>query len=211
MLEISGKPSLNTRTTCNVFLTAIHVITRASTGFYQSGNQVIGNRETSPLNIIGFGGGCHWCTEAVFLTLNGVNRVEQGYIRSTSPDDAFSEAVTVSFDPVVIGLSDLVEIHLHTHASTSQHSMREIYRSAVYVFSAEQREVIREILFNLSSGFCKPIITKVLMFGGFRPSEEKYHNYFWGDQEKPFCKNYIDPKIDLLRSRYSKFMLTDGN
>ena len=83
---------------------------------------------------IAFGGGCHWCTEAVFQSLKGVEKVEQGFITSYDQNNTFSEAVIVDFNTEKIDLKTLVEIHLHTHKSTSNHSMRKKYRSAIYVF-----------------------------------------------------------------------------
>ena len=85
------------------------------------------------IDSIGLGGGCHWCTEAVFLNLKGVVRVEQGWI-SASGAVEFSEAVLVHFNPEKISIKDLIAVHLHTHKSTSSHSMRSKYRSAVYTF-----------------------------------------------------------------------------
>ena len=82
---------------------------------------------------IALGGGCHWCTEAVFQSLIGVERVEQGYVASTGNNNSFSEAVIVHFNTERISLKTLIEIHLHTHKSTSNHSLRERYRSAVYL------------------------------------------------------------------------------
>jgi len=87
---------------------------------------------------IGFGGGCHWCTEAVFQALNGVQKVEQGFIRSDPPQDSFSEAVIVTFDSKILSLETLIEVHLRTHASTSSHKMRGKYRSAIYIFDNQQ-------------------------------------------------------------------------
>jgi len=95
---------------------------------------------------IGLGGGCHWCTEAVFQALRGVERVEQGFIRSTAPHDGWSEAVIVHFDPAVIDLKTLIEVHLRTHASTSEHSMRGKYRSAVYAFDPQQADDAQAVL-----------------------------------------------------------------
>ena len=90
---------------------------------------------------IGFGGGCHWCTEAVFESIKGVQKVEQGFITPEGEEDSFSEAVIVHYDPSQIALKDLIEIHLWTHKSTSEHSMRGKYRSAVYAFDqASERE-----------------------------------------------------------------------
>ncbi len=87
---------------------------------------------------IGFGGGCHWCTEAVFQALIGVEKVEQGWIASEGENDSFSEAVIVHFDESTIDLSTLTAIHLFTHSCTSEHSMWKKYRSAVYTFSNKQ-------------------------------------------------------------------------
>ena len=87
---------------------------------------------------IGFGGGCHWCTESVFQALEGVVKVEQGWIASVNENDSFSEAVIVHFDADLIDLSVLIEIHLNTHSSTSDHELRTKYRSAVYTFSEIQ-------------------------------------------------------------------------
>jgi len=67
---------------------------------------------------IGLGGGCHWCTEAVFLSLRGVTSVKQGFIRSTSPNCSFSEAVIVQFDNAEISQEVLIEVHLRKHSAT---------------------------------------------------------------------------------------------
>ena len=155
---------------------------------------------------IGFGGGCHWCTEAVFQALRGVQQVEQGFIQSLPPDDAYSEAVLVSFDPDVIQLADLIEVHLRSHASTSQHTMRGKYRSAIYVFSPNQDREANAILTHLQQDFEAPIVTRVFPYAGFKASQERFRNYFKRNSEKPFSKNYIDPKIDKLRANYSELL-----
>ncbi|RKN29908.1 peptide methionine sulfoxide reductase, partial [Aquimarina sp. AD1] len=95
---------------------------------------------------IGLGGGCHWCTEAVFQSLKGITSVEQGYIKSTGNNNSFSEAVIIVFSPEIISLKDLIEIHLLTHKSTSNHSFREKYRSAIYYFKNEQKPIIETII-----------------------------------------------------------------
>ena len=89
---------------------------------------------------IGFGGGCHWCTEAVFQSLKGVAKVEQGWIASFDEYDSFSEAVIVYYNETVISLETLIDVHLYTHRSNSDHSMRKKYRSAVYTFSENKRK-----------------------------------------------------------------------
>ena len=158
---------------------------------------------------IGFGGGCHWCTEAVFQALKGVLRVEQGWIAAPPPDDAYSEAVIVHYDPAVIDLGALMEIHLRTHSSASDHVLRGKYRSAVYVFTAEEGERARACLSALQGKFDQPLVTRVLDFRAFKASDERYQNYFEKNADGPFCKSYIDPKLNLLFKNFRKNLKDD--
>lgn len=157
-------------------------------------------------NRIGFGGGCHWCTESVFLALRGVSSVEQGYIAARTPDDDFSEAVAVTFDPKVIPLKALIEIHLRTHASTSAHKMRGKYRSAIYATSPAQAQDVQDALGRLQTGFHAAIVTRVLEFATFKPSDSRYHDYYAQNEDGPFCTRYIDPKLDTLRADFSRYL-----
>lgn len=122
------------------------------------------------LERIGFGGGCHWCTEAVFQALRGVARVDQGFIAATPPDDSFSEAVIVHYDSGIIALETLVEIHLRTHSSMSSHKLRGKYRSAVYVFDEQQEQQTLRNLSAIQMDFAAPLVTRVLRF---RPLERQ--------------------------------------
>jgi peptide-methionine (S)-S-oxide reductase len=154
---------------------------------------------------IGLGGGCHWCTEAVFQSLRGVSNVQQGFIKSLDPHDTFSEAVIVAFDPQTIPLDVLVDVHLRTHASTSQHKMRGKYRSAVYVFSDAQADTVRRQIKALQSDLEEPIVTMTLPYDDFKPSLERFQNYYRTNTEKPFCTAYIDPKLSKIRQKFSRY------
>ncbi len=153
---------------------------------------------------IALGGGCHWCTEAVFQSLKGVEKVEQGYVASTGENDTFSEAVIVNFNADVISLATLIEIHLYTHKSTSDHSMREKYRSAVYVFSEEQKESSENIIQGFQKEFDDKLITSVYTFKRFKASREEILDYYYENPDKPFCKKFIDPKLKLLQLKFLK-------
>jgi len=157
------------------------------------------------LNKIGLGGGCHWCTEAVFQSLIGVSKVEQGFVASTGDNTAFSEAVIVHYDSVGILLKTLVEIHLHTHKCTSNHAMRTKYRSAVYVFSEAEKQEAEQILELFQNQFKDTLITEVLLFNAFKASREQIQNYYYSNPEKPFCENFINPKLKLLLNRFSMY------
>lgn len=147
---------------------------------------------------IGFGGSCHWCTEAIFLSLRGVNDVQQGWIASSEMPSSFSEAVLVTFDPKVITLQTLVAIHLHTHSCTSAHSMRNKYRSAVYTFYPEQHFKVGDIVRTLQRDFSEPIITEIVEFKEFKLNKPEYLNYYYRDPDKPFCQNIVNPKLQQL-------------
>ncbi|WP_298543461.1 peptide-methionine (S)-S-oxide reductase [uncultured Aquimarina sp.] len=153
---------------------------------------------------IGLGGGCHWCTEAIFQSLKGVTLVKQGYISSIGKNNSFSEAVIVSYNPEVIELKDLIEVHLHTHKSTSNHSFRKKYRSAVYYLDEKQKAIIATYIRELNEDFDNELITKVIKLNKFKSSRNELLDYYKKNPEKPFCKRYINPKLDLLRKKYIK-------
>lgn len=154
---------------------------------------------------IGFGGGCHWCTEAVFQHLKGIETVEQGWIASQGEDFAFAEAVIVHYNPEAIPLKILIEIHLHTHKSTSNHSMREKYRSGIYTYSDKQQQYANDILAKLQPKFNNKLITKVYPFKEFKTSREQIQNYYKKNPQKPFCETFINPKLKLLLEHYSSY------
>jgi peptide-methionine (S)-S-oxide reductase len=147
---------------------------------------------------VGFGGSCHWCTEAIFRSLKGVGMVEQGWIASDGENKTPSKAVIVHFDPDEISLKTLTSIHLNTHSCTATHSMRGKYRSAVYIFNETQQEPAVTAIQELQAIFDKLIITKVLPFGSFRLNQESYLDYYYKSPSKPFCKNIVNPKLRTL-------------
>jgi len=154
------------------------------------------------LTKIGFGGGCYWCTEAVFQSLKGVEKVEQGFISSTNENESYSEAVIVHFDTEVISAKVLVEIHLRTHKSTSNHSMRSKYRSAIYTFSKVQEKEVTTLISEFQVSFENKIITKILPFVNFKESDILFQNYYYSNPEKPFCETFINPKLSLLLNQF---------
>ena len=152
----------------------------------------------------GFGGGCHWCTEAVFQSLKGVERVEQGYISTRIDPKTFCEGVIVHFNPDSITLEKLIDIHLQTHQSTSNHSMRTKYLSAVYSFTSEQHSRVEGILKELQEDYAKEIVTIAYHYGDFKASRKEIWNYYKTDPERPFCKIYIEPKLNLIRQKFTE-------
>jgi len=156
---------------------------------------------------IGFGGGCHWCTEGVFQALRGVVQVDQGFLQSEAPWDAWAEGVIVTFDPAIIQLGILAEVHLRTHSASGTYSPEGRYRSAVYVFDDQQHDEAARTIAQFASDTGEPARTAVLAFVGFRGSEERYRNYYQTDPSRPFCRRYIDPKLAYIRQHFADIAL----
>lgn len=154
---------------------------------------------------IGLGGGCHWCTEAVFQHLRGVSDVEQGFIASHPPHDTLSEAIQLRFDPDILPLPILLAAHLSTHAATSQHTLRSRYRSAIYVPEEGLHAPVTQALEELQAEFDKPLITQVLPLERFELNPKPYHDYYLTRPDAPFCRTHIDPKLAMLRQRFAPY------
>jgi len=169
-------------------------------------NNSIDNSIDSAVKQIGLSGSCYWCTEAIFLSLRGVTKVEQGWLSSVADDDWFSEGIIVTFMPDVISLKNLIAIHLHTHSSTKAHSMRDKYRSAVYAMEPYQMTEIKHNLALLQHEFELPLITRAYAFNQFKPSDESMQNYYYSDPQRPFCENIITPKLKKLLDSHAKFI-----
>ena len=152
---------------------------------------------------IGLGGGCHWCTEGIFQSLIGVHKVDQGWISSKGSSSDYSEAVIVHYHKNQIDLKTLIEIHLLTHSSASNHSMRNKYRSAIYTFIESQTFQASKILEDFQQAN-KHIITKVLPFKSFQLNKEDQLNYLYSQPDRPFCTTYIHPKLHMLMKNHSK-------
>ncbi|MCB7480153.1 peptide-methionine (S)-S-oxide reductase [Gramella sp. ASW11-100T] len=154
---------------------------------------------------IGFGGGCHWCTEAVFQVLKGVEKVEQGYISTGNDPETFYEGVIVHYDSKKINLEVLIRIHLRTHKSNSEHSMRSKYLSAIYYFDNKLHSEAEKILTHLSEQKIE-FITRLIPFGEFKTSREQIRNYYKTDPERPFCRRYIDPKLKIIQNDFVNYL-----
>lgn len=157
---------------------------------------------------IGFGGGCHWCTEGVFTHIKGVGHVKQGYIRAIDPHNFWSEAVLLSYEPEKISLRQLIDIHLRTHAASSAHSLRHRYRSAVYFLNQNQETSIKSLLQEAQEYFDGKLITQALKFEAFKESRESLRNYYGRKPNAPFCQRYIEPKLVRLKKDF-KDMVKD--
>ncbi|MEM6395953.1 MAG: peptide-methionine (S)-S-oxide reductase [Bacteroidota bacterium] len=156
--------------------------------------------------LIALSGGCHWCTEGIFISLRGVTKVDQGWIKSTPPNGAWAEGVIVHYDPDIITAKDLIEVHLETHSSTGDHPLRWKYRSAIYYKNYQEEKDFRRWKTQLAQSFEEPILTQILLFVDFKLNKKSYLDYYRRNPDAPFCKRYISPKLDRLRKNRPELM-----
>lgn len=135
--------------------------------------------------------------------LRGVVRVDQGFICSDPPSDNWAEGIIVHFDPSVIDLTSLVDVHLRTHDATRPHVAKSKYRSAIYVRDPMQRHEAINSIAAIQKNFSDLIETRVLIIRQFKASDDRFKNYYAANPERPFCRRYINPKLDYVRQNFS--------
>lgn len=141
-----------------------------------------------------FGGGCFWCTEAVFQQLKGVKTVVSGYSGGTVKDPTYdqvctgktghAEVIHITYDPKLVTFPDLLEVFWKTHDPTTLNrqgaDVGTQYRSAVFYHTPEQKKEAEEYKKKIDAAgvFDKPIVTEITAFDVFYPAEKYHQNYF---------------------------------
>ena len=170
------------------------------------------------------GGGCFWCTEAVFSELKGVEKVESGYSGGTIPNPTYqqvctgatghAEVVRITFDPSVISFKQLLEIFFTVHDPTTLNrqgaDVGTQYRSVIFYQNADQKTTAEEVVKEVSAaGIWKaPIVTQLEPFKAFYPAETYHVDYFKNNPRQPYCQVVIAPKVRKFREHYLEQLKT---
>ncbi|CAL2085389.1 peptide-methionine (S)-S-oxide reductase MsrA [Tenacibaculum sp. 190524A05c] len=164
------------------------------------------------------GGGCFWCTEAVFNQINGVEKVVSGYAGGNVPGyptyrevcsglTGHAEVVQISYDPEVISYQEILIIFMTTHDPTTLNrqgaDVGTQYRSVIYYTNREEKSVIEEVIKQVQPYYDNPIVTEVSELPTFYPAEEYHQNYYANNKEQGYCNFVITPKISKLRKLYA--------
>ena len=167
-------------------------------------------------------GGCFWCTEAVFRDVVGVTAVESGYIGGSTVNPTYkqvcsgttghAEAIRVTYDPALLSLDDLLDIHFATHDPTTLNrqgnDIGTQYRSAWFPADAEQRAAMEAAIARAQAASTKPVVTVIEDENGAMPTwypAEDYHQEYWqGEgQRNSYCLAVIPPKLQKLRKSFA--------
>lgn len=170
------------------------------------------------LQVATVGGGCFWCTEAVFQEVNGVEKVVSGYTGGNAPGKptyrevcsgltGHAEVVQITFDANVISYEDILVIFMTTHDPTTlnrQGADRGTqYRSVIYYHNDTQKEVAEIVVNEVAPYYENPIVTEISPLGVFYEAEEYHQDYYRNNQEQGYCSFVITPKLAKLRKLHA--------
>jgi len=167
-----------------------------------------------------FGGGCFWCTEAIFQNLRGVLNARPGYAggelaeptyeQVSSGKTGHAEVTRIEFDPSIISYDDLLTVFFATHDPTSLNrqgnDIGTQYRSIVLYFDDEQKAAAEAYIKKLNTDSDKPLVTEVKPLTNFYEAENYHRNYYLSHQDEPYCRFVIAPKLEHLRERFKNLV-----
>lgn len=165
------------------------------------------------------GGGCYWCLEAYYQRIKGVVSVTSGYSggHTENPtteavymgNTGHAEVVQVTFDPLTITYRELLEIFYVMHDPTTLNrqgnDLGDEYRSVIFYHSEEQKKIAESVTKEFAAPLWKdPIVTQIVPFTKFWPTEESQQDFYNKNPEAGYCKVIIEPKIQKLRKEFAE-------
>jgi peptide-methionine (S)-S-oxide reductase len=168
------------------------------------------------------GGGCFWCTEAVYVRVRGVTDVESGYCNGYTVSPTYedvctgrtghNEVVKLTYDPAQVSIRELLEIFFVIHDPTTLnrqgHDVGTQYRSGIYVTTPEQAEVARALIAELTAAqaFDQPIVTEVLALTNYSPAEAYHQDFFARNPEQGYCLAVAAPKVAKFKKTFARLV-----
>jgi peptide-methionine (S)-S-oxide reductase len=170
------------------------------------------------IEVVTLGGGCFWCTEAIFTQLKGVEKVESGYSGGNLGNPTYeqvsagttghAEGVQITFDPDVISFKEILQIFFSTHDPTTLNrqgpDVGTQYRSIIFYRDDQQKATAEQVMKEISEEkiYDAPIVTQLEPFKAFYRAENYHRDYFKRHPEQAYCRLVIAPKIAKLRELY---------
>ena len=169
-----------------------------------------------------FGGGCFWCTEAVFKMLRGVSSVLPGYTGGSVPNPTYeqvsggrtghAEAVEVTYDPQQTSYHNLLTVFFGSHDPTTPNrqgnDVGTQYRSAIFYATPEQKKIAEEFIkkIHASRKFGAPIVTEVVPLEVFYAAENYHRDYLASHPGNPYCELVINPKLENVQKEFAALL-----
>ena len=172
-----------------------------------------------------FGGGCFWCTEAVYAEIRGVKSVTSGYTGGRIPNPNYkqvcsgltghAEAVEIEYDSEVVPYEKLLEIFFATHDPTTLNrqgaDVGTQYRSSIFYHDETQEDIAKKVIakLNESKVFSAPIVTTLEKAKVFYPAENYHQDYFANNGYQPYCQAVVAPKVAKVRKVFKELLKTE--
>lgn len=167
---------------------------------------------------ITLGGGCFWCLDAIYREIKGVEKVLSGYSGGSvvnpnyeevcSGKTGHAEVVQITFNPQIITAEKLLQIFFATHDPTTLNRQGADtgtqYRSIIFYRNQRQKKIIDKVIGELKKDkvYKNPIVTEVIPFESFYTAEEYHQNYYKQNQQQPYCRIIINPKLEKFKKTF---------
>jgi len=166
---------------------------------------------------ITLGGGCFWCTEAVFERVQGVLAVESGYCNGSVPDPSYeavctgrtghAEVIRVTFDPTRITLREILEIFFVVHDPTTLNrqgnDVGTQYRSGIYFHASPQEKVAREVIAEVNEHHRGKVVTELAPEANYSRAEDYHQHYFVNHPGQGYCAFVVAPKVEKFQRTFA--------
>lgn len=166
-----------------------------------------------------FGGGCFWCTEAVFLQIRGVEKIVSGYAGGATENPTYeavctgetnhAEVILVDFDESQVSYDDLLHVFFAIHDPTTLNrqgnDIGTQYRSVIYYFDEQQKQDAEKLIAELKAEGMD-VVTELSPMPTFYPAEDYHQDFYTKNPSQGFCNFAIPPKIAKLRSKFQSLL-----
>ncbi len=168
---------------------------------------------------VAFGGGCFWCTEAVFATLNGVTSVKSGYAGGSTPNPTYNsvsggktghaEVLYIEYDPSLISFASLLKVFFASHDPTTLNRQGADtgpqYRSIILYTNAQQKEESEKYIEELKNAGTA-VVTELKELEKFYPAEDYHQSYYQNHEEQPYAQIVIKPKLEKIEKEFKELI-----
>lgn len=178
-------------------------------------SSMIQDEKETEMETATFGGGCFWCTEAVFEEMKGVESVISGYAGGRFPNPTYqqvctgqtghAEVIQIKYDPEVVSFDQLLEVFWKTHDPTTLNrqgaDVGTQYRSVIFYHDDVQKEIAETYKqkLNEAGAFDDPIVTEISPLPKFYVAEDYHQNYYAKNPRQGYCRAVISPKMKKFR------------
>ena len=169
-----------------------------------------------------FGGGCFWCTEAIFKMLKGVVSVTPGYAGGSKPNPTYdevcgggtghAEVLRIEYDPAIISFRTLLTVFFATHDPTTLNrqgtDIGTQYRSIILFTTPAQKEEAEKFIHEVDTSSIKgdPVVTEVRPLTKFYEAENYHRDYFARNPDKAYCELIISPKVEKVQKEFAELL-----